>query len=190
MKAAVIGFSQSGPSNKFFRRLFSLLICFKPHTTLSLHSPPRRLPRLLAGFERVFPLHWLALFHPTELGQLISGESGVQWSHDELLTYTVPCYGYTRDSVTYQMLITVLSDFSTLERRAFLQFTTGCSSLPPGGLKNLHPPLSIVRKDTDGAAYPSVNTCMHYLKLPPYRSETELRTALLRATQEVGFYFN
>lgn len=32
------------------------------------------------------------------------------------------------------------------ERKAFLQFATGCSSLPPGGLANLNPRLTIVRK--------------------------------------------
>ena len=47
--------------------------------------------------------------------------------------------------------------------QAFLAFATGCPTLPPGGLANLHPRLTIVRKTTaanenpdDG--YPSVNT--------------------------------
>ena len=72
------------------------------------------------------------------------------------------------------------------ERKAFLQFTTGCSSLPPGGLANLHPRweqnnflttevtdfsiprLTIVRKiDAGDGSYPSVNTCVHYLKVSP-----------------------
>ena len=35
----------------------------------------------------------------------------------------------------------VLVDMNSEERKAFLQFTTGCSSLPPGGLANLHPRL-------------------------------------------------
>jgi len=35
---------------------------------------------------------------------------------------------------------------SSDERKAFLQFTTGCSTLPPGGLANLHPRLTVVRK--------------------------------------------
>ncbi|TPP56301.1 HECTD1 protein [Fasciola gigantica] len=143
-----------------------------------------------AGFERVFPLDWLALFNGHELGQLIAGDTVAQWSRDDLLAYTVPCFGFTHQSPTYQMLINVLCGFNALERRAFLQFTTGCSSLPPGGLKNLHPRLRVVRKDAGTGALPSVNTCVHYLKLPEYQTEMELRSVLLRATREIGFYLN
>ncbi|CAH8834422.1 unnamed protein product [Trichobilharzia szidati] len=143
------------------------------------------------GFQRVLPLRWLALFTGTELGQLISGDSVAQWTREDLLAYTVPSLGFTKQSPTYQMLINVLSNFNLAERRAFLQFTTGCSSLPPGGLKNLHPRLRIVRKEvTNSGPYPSVNTCVHYLKLPEYQSEKELRTRLLQATKEIGFYLN
>ncbi|CAH8442904.1 unnamed protein product [Schistosoma rodhaini] len=143
------------------------------------------------GFERVLPLGWLALFTATELGELIAGDSVVHWTREDLLAYTVPSLGFTKQSPTYQMLINVLCNFNSTERRAFLQFTTGCSSLPPGGLKNLHPRLRIVRKEiTNSGPYPSVNTCVHYLKLPEYQSEKELRTRLLQATKEIGFYLN
>lgn len=67
----------------------------------------------------------------------------------------------------------------------------GCSSLPPGGLANLHPRLTIVRKvDADAGSYPSVNTCVHYLKLPDYDNEETLRERLLMATKEKGFHLN
>lgn len=75
--------------------------------------------------------------------------------------------------------------------QAFLQFATGCSSLPPGGLANLHPRLTVVRKEGEGdGSYPSVNTCVHYLKLPEYSSEEVLREKLLAATKEKGFHLN
>ena len=68
---------------------------------------------------------------------------------------------------------------------------TGCSSLPPGGLANLHPRLTVVRKESSSAnLYPSVNTCVHYLKLPEYPSEELLRDRLLDATREKGFHLN
>ncbi|KAF6776921.1 hypothetical protein AHF37_03355, partial [Paragonimus kellicotti] len=142
------------------------------------------------GFECVLPLSWLALFNEAELDQLIAGDSVAEWSREDLLAYTVPCLGFTHQSATYQMLINVLSNFDLLERRAFLQFTTGCSSLPPGGLKNLYPRLRVVRKEAGTGSFPSVNTCVHYLKLPEYQSERELRSALLRASREIGFYLN
>lgn len=89
-------------------------------------------------------------------------------------------------------LVNVLVGMSGDERKAFLQFTTGCSSLPPGGLANLQPRLTIVRKvdNSDDGSYPSVNTCAHYLKLPEYSSEEILHARLLAATKEKGFYLN
>lgn len=79
----------------------------------------------------------------------------------------------------------------SLSFQAFLQFTTGCSSLPPGGLANLHPRLTVVKKEGEGdGSFPSVNTCVHYLKLPDYTSEEILREKLLAATKEKGFHLN
>lgn len=60
-----------------------------------------------------------------------------------------------------------------------------------GGLANLHPRLTIVRKvDASDGSYPSVNTCAHYLKLPDYSSEEVMREKLLAATKEKGFHLN
>lgn len=87
--------------------------------------------------------------------------------------------------------VNVLMGMNASERKAFLQFTTGCSSLPPGGLANLHPRLTVVRKvDAGEGSYPSVNTCVHYLKLPDYPNEEILRERLLTATKEKGFHLN
>ena len=78
-----------------------------------------------------------------------------------------------------------------LSLQAFVQFVTGCSSLPPGGLANLYPRLTVVRKNmTSKNTFPSVNTCVHYLKLPEYPSEEVLREKLLQATYEKGFHLN
>ena len=96
-----------------------------------------------------------------------------------------------RFSPGFQRFVSVLAGMSPDERKSFLQFTTGCSSLPPGGLANLHPRLTIVRKvDGNDSSYPSVNTCVHYLKLPEYSSEEILRERLLAATGEKGFHLN
>jgi len=77
------------------------------------------------------------------------------------------------------------------ERKSFLQFITGCSSLPPGGLANLYPRLTVVRTvDASIGSYPSVNTCVHYLKLPEYPDEEILKDRLFTATLEKGFHLN
>ena len=44
--------------------------------------------------------------------------------------------------------------------------------------------------DATDSSYPSVNTCVHYLKLPEYSSEVIMRERLLAATMEKGFHLN
>ncbi|VDM34833.1 unnamed protein product [Hydatigera taeniaeformis] len=143
-----------------------------------------------AGLERVFPLDWLSTFTSAEVGRLISGASGVAWTREELLAYTSPILGYTKSSPAFLLLIDVLVAFDTAERRKFLRFISGSSSLPVGGLKNLNPRLRIVCKDPTEGPYPSVNTCAHYLKLPEYSSAEELRHYLMTAMEQTGFYLN
>lgn len=93
--------------------------------------------------------------------------------------------------LTHRKAWFLLEIFVVFFWQAFLQFTTGCSSLPPGGLANLHPRLTVVRKESEGdGSFPSVNTCVHYLKLPEYSSEEVMREKLLAATKEKGFHLN
>ncbi|XP_047508837.1 E3 ubiquitin-protein ligase HECTD1 isoform X4 [Pieris napi] len=151
----------------------------------------RQISEFRRGFGAVFPPRRLRAFSPPELRLLVCGERGPVWTRDHLLQYTEPKLGYTRDSPGFLRLVEVLVEMSQRERKAFLQFATGCSSLPPGGLANLHPRLTVVRKvDAGDGSYPSVNTCVHYLKLPEYSCKEVLRERLLAATNERGFYLN
>ncbi|CAD5221557.1 unnamed protein product [Bursaphelenchus okinawaensis] len=144
------------------------------------------------GFDFVFPLRSLKPFSAIEVQKLLSGEQCPEWTRDDLINYTEPKLGYTKESVGFLRFVDVVAEMTADERKAFLQFTTGCSSLPPGGLANLHPRLTIVRKVDGGGdgSYPSVNTCVHYLKLPEYSSTEVLRERLLAATSEKGFHLN
>jgi E3 ubiquitin-protein ligase HECTD1 len=158
-------------------------------TDFCLNSGIRRqMDAFKVGFDRVFPMEKLFLFNPSELQMILCGDQYPQWTRDDILNYTEPKLGYTKDSPGFQRLVNVLVSMSGDERKAFLQFTTGCSSLPPGGLANLQPHLTVVRKVDSG--YPSVNTCVHYLKLPEYPCEEALREKLLAATKEKGFHLN
>ncbi|KAL5108833.1 E3 ubiquitin-protein ligase HECTD1 [Taenia crassiceps] len=116
-----------------------------------------------AGLERVFSMNWLSIFTSIEVGRLISGASGVLWTREELLAYTSPTLGYTKSSPAFLLLIDVLVAFDTEERRKFLRFISGSSSLPVGGLKNLN---------------------------PQYSSAEELRQYLVTAMEQTGFYLN
>ena len=103
---------------------------------------------------------------------------------------------------TLMALSAKLSSSSPLAAPACLQVRTSNNffwkelsskllSLLPGGLANLSPRLTIVRKiDAGDGSYPSVNTCVHYLKLPDYSTEEIMKERLLTATREKGFHLN
>lgn len=159
---------------------------------LCLNSGIRRqMDAFRDGFNLVLPMEKLHAFSPAELRTILCGDQAPDWTREDIMSYTEPKLGYTRESPCFQKLANVLLSLSPDERKSFLQFTTGCSSLPPGGLANLHPRLTIVRKvDGDDKSFPSVNTCVHYLKLPEYSTEEILRDRLLAATKEKGFHLN
>ncbi|EZA61155.1 E3 ubiquitin-protein ligase HECTD1 [Ooceraea biroi] len=151
----------------------------------------RQLEAFKSGFSKVFPMEKLHAFSPEEMRAMLCGEQNPQWTREDLLNYTEPKLGYTKESPGFQRFVNVLLSLTGPERKAFLQFATGCSALPPGGLCNLHPRLTIVRKvDAGSGGYPSVNTCVHYLKLPEYPTEETLKERLLAATRERGFHLN
>ncbi|XP_053597850.1 E3 ubiquitin-protein ligase HECTD1 isoform X1 [Microplitis demolitor] len=151
----------------------------------------RQLESFKAGFSKVFPMEKLHAFSPEEVRAMLCGEQNPHWTREDLLNYTEPKLGYTRESPGFQRFVNVLLSLTGPERKAFLQFATGCSALPPGGLCNLHPRLTVVRKvDAGSGGYPSVNTCVHYLKLPEYPTEEILKERLLAATRERGFHLN
>ena len=91
---------------------------------------------------------------------LLCGDQDPVFTREEILKYTEPKLGYTKESPGFLKFVNVLVELTGAERKAFLQvflggiyaffsklwissqnsqFTTGCSSLPPGGLANLHP---------------------------------------------------
>jgi len=151
----------------------------------------QQLEKLRQGFNTVFPMDKLAVFTPSEVRTLLCGDQDPVFTKEEVIKYTEPKLGYTRESAGFQKFVNVLVGMTGVERKSFLQFTTGCSSLPPGGLANLHPRLTIVRKiDAGDGSFPSVNTCVHYLKLPDYSSEEVMKEKLMLATAEKGFHLN
>lgn len=85
-----------------------------------------------SGFNHVFPLDKLGTFNPLEVRTMICGEQCPIFTREEIIRYTEPKLGYTRESETFLKFVNVLVSFTASERKAFLQFTTGCSSLPPG----------------------------------------------------------
>lgn len=57
----------------------------------------RQLQAFHRGFCQVFPLNKLAAFSPEEARIMICGEQNPEWSREDLLNYTEPKLGYTKD---------------------------------------------------------------------------------------------
>lgn len=94
---------------------------------------------------------------------------------------------YSNDSLPIQYLASAMSQFSAEDRRNFLLFVTGSPKLPIGGFKSLKPRLTVVRKDTSGdpdCYLPSVMTCVNYVKLPAYSSQSVTSARMLLAIRE------
>ena len=143
---------------------------------------------LVCGLDDVLVPRCLLMFTPVELATLVCGEMEVAWTRQELLSSITWSHGYTSSSPEAAMFVTVLTDMSQDDRRLFLQFVTGCPSLPPGGITAFQKPLNVIRKsdprilrsEIDGSL-PSASTCFHQIKLPPYSSVDVMRERLLMA---------
>lgn len=130
---------------------------------------------------------WLKLFLDAEECQLLL--CGLDQNNEErwnvsLLEQCCRCdHGYTLNSEPIRFLFQILCSFDGKQRRMFLHFITGSPRLPKNGLKDLK--LTIVRKDdkNEEESFPSVMTCVNYLKLPPYSTLATMRSRLLTALQ-------
>jgi hypothetical protein len=49
------------------------------------------------GFDSVFSIDSLKSFEPKELQLLLSGDQAPSWSYDEIINFTEPKLGYTKD---------------------------------------------------------------------------------------------
>ncbi|XP_049868280.1 apoptosis-resistant E3 ubiquitin protein ligase 1 isoform X2 [Pectinophora gossypiella] len=137
----------------------------------------------LRGLTLLVPDNLLAIFDENELELLVCGTGEVSvadWRAHALVS------GAGRD---WERLLAwfwaALANLSTEERARLLQFTTGCSQLPPGGFQELNPRFQITAAPTFGAL-PTAHTCFNQLCLPDYDSYEQLVHALLWAINEGG----
>ncbi|CAH0473145.1 unnamed protein product [Peronospora belbahrii] len=141
---------------------------------------------------------FLQAFDIRELEALLSdrGSGSSMWDRDgvDLREHMVCDHGYTADSRAIANLVSILCELSIDEQRLFVRFVTGANRLPLGGLRNLEPKLTVVRKLTevnDGnnteendAVLPSASTCTNYLKLPDYSTREIMKERLLYCIHE------
>jgi E3 ubiquitin-protein ligase TRIP12 len=98
-------------------------------------------------------------------------------------------HGYDTRSAHKTMLLEIILDFTPRELKSFLKFVTGCEALPIGGLAGLQPRITVARRISEeeqvvDGTLPTVATCTHYFKLPPYSSKEVMRGKILYAITE------
>ncbi|KAF0924012.1 hypothetical protein E2562_008358 [Oryza meyeriana var. granulata] len=139
-----------------------------------------------AGINEVFALKTLRLFSEDEMERILCGEQD-SWASNKLEDHIDFDHGYDTNSPPVISFLEILREFGREDQRAFMHFTTGAPQLPLGGLASLNPKLTVVRKQCDGKVddeLPSVNTCRHFFKLPPYSSKEIMRQKLKYVIKE------
>ncbi|XP_044364636.1 E3 ubiquitin-protein ligase UPL4 [Triticum aestivum] len=139
-----------------------------------------------SAVNEVFALQTLRMFNEEEMERILCGEQD-SWASSKLEDHIEFEHGYDASSPPIKNFLEILREFEREDQRAFLQFTTGAPQLPLGGLASLDPKLTVVRKQCDGNVdneLPSVNTCRHFIKLPPYSSKEIMKTKLKYALAE------
>ncbi|XP_060803597.1 apoptosis-resistant E3 ubiquitin protein ligase 1 [Amyelois transitella] len=137
----------------------------------------------LRGLTVLVPDNLLAIFDENELELLVCGSGEVSvadWRAHALVS------GAGREwARLLEWFWSAVASFTNAERARLLQFTTGCSQLPPGGFQELNPRFQITAAATFGAL-PTAHTCFNQLCLPDYDSYEQLVHALLWAINEGG----
>lgn len=149
----------------------------------------RQTEALLSGLAEVLDIRSLLLFQADELEQLMCGPSYEKWSMEFLVQTTRCDHGFQHESPAVLFLLRLLSELDAEDQRRFVLFATGSPALPLGGLRNLHPRLTIVRRTPENGrspdeCLPTVMTCTNYLKLPDYSSYDIAKERIMYAVRE------
>lgn len=144
---------------------------------------------LLHGLQEILDVKSLLFFKYDELDLLMCGPAFETWTKDFLVQATRCDHGFSHESAAVRYLLQILSEMDSIEQKQFVLFTTGSPALPLGGLKKLHPRLTIVRRTPENEyspdeCLPTVMTCTNYFKLPDYSSLEIARKQIMYAVRE------
>ncbi|KAF0449000.1 HECT-domain-containing protein [Gigaspora margarita] len=157
----------------------------------------------ISGFQSMMPINRLRMFSPPELRRVMSGED-VDWDVSDLRQHTTYQSGYFDQHRTIRNLWSILEEFDSKNKNAFLKFVTSCSRPPLGGFKYLQPQFTIrmVSMEYDDSEsrpvlapvkaffsfgnsksaakgrLPTSSTCFNLLKLPAYPQKSILKEKL------------
>lgn len=76
-----------------------------------------QLNALREGFCKVFLMEKLSIFTPDELQLVLCGEQDPQWTLEDLMMYTEPKYGFTKESPTFIHFVNVLLEMTADQKK-------------------------------------------------------------------------
>ncbi|KNC83480.1 hypothetical protein SARC_04261 [Sphaeroforma arctica JP610] len=164
------------------------------------------------GFTEVIHRNWLRLFSATDIQTLIAGDGAGGVDINNLMEHTQYGGGYSSGHRTVRNLWSVVKDDLTPDQqRLFLKFVTSCSRPPALGFQTLQPQFTVILQPNEGndarqtrptlnmltfglvgtmdtSRLPTSSTCFNCLKLPPYKTRSNLKDRLLYAiSAKAGF---
>ncbi|CAG2053499.1 unnamed protein product [Timema podura] len=137
--------------------------------------------QFLKGLNELIPDNLLSIFDENELELLLCGTG--EYSIADFRAHHVVNGGSSEFRRILDWFWTAVSNFTQEEMARLLQFTTGCSQLPPGGFAELSPRFQLTAAPTFGSL-PTAHTCFNQLCLPDYESYEQFEKALLLAISE------
>ncbi|OAD62391.1 hypothetical protein WN48_07262 [Eufriesea mexicana] len=135
----------------------------------------------LRGLNELIPDNLLGIFDENELELLLCGTD--EYSVADLRAHHIANGRSPEFLRVLDWFWTAVSNFTQEEMARLLQFTTGCSQLPPGGFQQLSPRFQITAVPTF-ANLPTAHTCFNQLCLPDYECYDHFERALLLAISE------
>ena len=155
---------------------------------LMYKGPQEKFDCLRSGFAMIVKGNRFSHFGAGDFENLFTGDkTEKQWLTSELQEAFRLDESLTSDSPTVKYFFEVLESFKTETQKQFLQFVTGSTRLPIGGLAALQPQLTLsnVMVNGDPDAYlPTSMTCVNKLFLPNYSRSDILKEKLILAITE------
>lgn len=68
----------------------------------------RQMEAFRDGFSQVFPMEKLRSFTPNEVRLMLCGDQNPQWTREDLINYTEPKLGYTRERYKYIYIFLII----------------------------------------------------------------------------------
>lgn len=136
----------------------------------------------VSGFHSIIPLSQIKIFSELELSEFINGSENCFSIED--FKRNVVYEGYSRNSKTITLFWKIISEMKKEELKKFLVFVTASENPPLLGFSEFNPKITIRKtayQERSTQRFPSSNTCINLLKLPPYQKLNNFREKLKEA---------